>query len=109
MTPESVTAPEPAAPQMGEASRLSGVLFEPGKAFEDIARRPTWFIPLLLTVLATVSFFFLYGQHVGYDKFLQQQIETNPRAAQRMSQVPAEKRDETIALQAKITGIGYMV
>lgn len=109
MTPESVIAPEPEPARMGEFSRITGVLFEPGKAFEDIGRQPSWFVPMLLTVLATVAFYFAYGQHVGFDKFLQQQMETNPRMQQQMAQIPAEKRDQQIAMQAKITGIGYYV
>jgi hypothetical protein len=94
---------------MGAFSRVAGVFFEPGKTFEDIGRRPSWFLPLLLTILATVAFFATYGQKVGYERFLRQQMATNPKVAQRMEQIPAERREESIAMQAKITGIGYTV
>jgi hypothetical protein len=107
MTPETVISPEPEPARMSEFSRISGVLFEPGKAFEDIGRRPTWFVPMLLTILSAVSFYIAYGQRVGFDKFLQQQLETNTRMQQQMAQVPAEKRDQQLAMQAKITGFAY--
>jgi hypothetical protein len=61
----------------------------------------------VLVVLAAVGFYVAYGQHVGFERFLQQQMETNPRVQQQMSQIPAEKRDQAIAMQAKFTGIGY--
>jgi hypothetical protein len=92
---------------MSEVSRLAGVLFEPGKTFEDIGRRPSWLVPMLLTILSTMAFYFAYGQHVGFDKFLQQQMETNPRVQQQMSQIPPEKRDQALAMQSKVTGIAY--
>jgi len=109
MTPESVTTPEPEPARMSEVSRIPGVLIEPGKTFEDIGRRPSWLLPLLLTILSVVCFYVAYGQHVGFDKFVQQQAETNPRMQQQMSQVPAEKRDQAMATQGKIMSIAYPV
>lgn len=93
---------------MGAFSRITGVFFEPGKTFEDIGRRPTWFLPLLVTIVATIAFYATYGQRVGYERFLRQQMATNPKVAQRMEQIPAERREASIATQAKITGISYM-
>jgi len=109
MTPENVLAGEPGPVRMSEFSRIPGVLFEPGKTFEDIGRRPSWLMPLLLTIVAVVAFYVAYGQHVGFDKFVQQQAETNPRMQQQMSQVPAEKRDQAMATQAKVMSIAYPV
>ena len=44
---------------MSEFSRLTGVFFEPGKTFADIAERPRWLVPLLLVIVAGVAFYFL--------------------------------------------------
>ena len=42
-------------PQMSEAGRIAGIFFSPGKAFADIARRPRWWVPvLLIAILGTV-------------------------------------------------------
>lgn len=100
-------APEPRG--MGESSRIIGVFLEPTKAFADIARRPSWFIPLLLTILAGVAYYTAFGQHVTWQRFLQHQLETSPKMAQQMAQVPPEQRAQSMAMQAKFAGIGYDV
>jgi hypothetical protein len=92
---------------MGEFSRLTGVFLEPSTAFEDIARRPTWLVPLLLVILAGVAYFTTFGQHVGWPRFLQHQMDTNPKAAARMAQVPPEQRARQMEMTVKFMGIGY--
>jgi hypothetical protein len=107
MTPENASAVEPEPTQMGEFSRLTGVFFEPGKTFADIAERPRWLVPLLLVIVAGVAFYYLYGQHVGWERFLRHQMETSARVQQQMEQIPAAQRDAAIAMQTKFVGIGY--
>jgi hypothetical protein len=107
MTPENASAVEPEPAGMGEFSRLTGVFFEPGKTFADIAERPRWLVPLLLVVVAGVAFYFLYGPHVGWERFLRHQMETNARVQQQMERIPADQRDRAIAMQTKFMGIGY--
>ena len=51
MTPENSSAVEPPAAGMGEFSRISGVFFDPKTAFADIAKRPTWIVPVVLVVV----------------------------------------------------------
>jgi hypothetical protein len=109
MTPEAIQAPEPTPVGMSALSRIVGVFFEPGKTFAEVGRRPTWFLPLLLSVLATVAFYTTYGQKIGWTRALQQQIATNPKVAQQIEQIPAEQRDAQLAMRAKIMGIGYQV
>lgn len=49
---------EPA--RLGPIQRLGGTLFSPGETFEDVNRKPTWLVPILIavvTVLATTLFF----------------------------------------------------
>ena len=92
---------------MNEFSRLTGVFFEPGRTFADIAERPSWLVPLLLVIVGALAFYSLYGQHVGWERAVRHQLETNARAQQQMERIPAEKRDAAIALQVKFMGIGY--
>src|SRR5208283_3901280 len=75
--------------------------------FADIAERPRWLVPLLLVIVAGVAFYFTYGQHVGWERFVRHQMETNARMQQQMDRIPAEKRDVAIAMQVKFMGIGY--
>jgi hypothetical protein len=107
MTPEAIQAPEPTPVGMSALSRIVGVFFEPGTTFADIGKRPTWFLPLLLSILAAVAFYSTYGQKIGWPRAMQQQIATNPKVAQQIEQIPAEQRDAQLALRAKFMGIAY--
>ena len=100
--PETAWDAELEPQKLSEISRLTGVFFEPTKAFTDIAERPRWFVPLLLVILATVAFHVTYGQHVGWRSFVEQQIQSNARAARQMNQLSPEQREQAIKLQAKI-------
>jgi hypothetical protein len=86
---------------MSGFARVAGVFFEPGKTFEDIGKRPTWFLPLLIIVLSTITFTTVLGQHIGWEHIVRQQIENSPRAAQ----LPAEQREQQIAVGARMAPI----
>jgi hypothetical protein len=107
MTPEPLLPGEPEPKGMGEASRLVGVLFEPGKTFADIARRPSWVVPwLLLTLLGPFGILFDYvlDKRVGFDRIMMQQMES------RMATMSPEQRaaaERGIEMQKKFAGIGY--
>jgi hypothetical protein len=102
MTPEMEPYAEPAPAEMSEISRLSGVFFEPSKAFADIAERPRWFVPLLLAILATLAFYVTYGQRNGWRSFIEEQMQSNARVARQMEQLSPEQREQSFNLQAKI-------
>ena len=86
---------------MSEFSRLSGVLFEPTKAFTDIAKRPSFWVPLLLSILAAITFVALIEQHIGVGEILRQRMEASPQSAEQYAQMPAQQRDTAI----KVTGV----
>ena len=109
MTPETTQGSEPAPAGMGEFARITGVLFEPGKTFQDIGSRPRWLVPLLLVIVSSIAFYYAFSQRVGWERFLRQQMETNKTVQQRMESLPADQREQAIATQAKITGISYYV
>jgi len=89
---------------MSEFSRLTGVFFEPKKTFEDIARRPSWFVPLLLMILAVIGYTALYSQHNGWEQFIRQQIAGNSRA----QQLSAPQIDQAVATRARLAPLfGY--
>ena len=89
---------------MSELSRLIGVFFEPKKTFEDIARRPSWFVPLLLMILVGVGYIALYSQHIGWEQLLRQQIAGNSRA----QQLSAQQIDQAVATQVRLAPVfGY--
>ena len=90
---------------MSEISRLAGVLFEPTKAFEDIAARPRWIVPMLLVIVAGMAYTALIGHRVGWERVVRQQVESSSRAAN----LPAEQREQQIQVGARIASIiGYI-
>lgn len=90
---------------MGEFSRLTGVLFEPGKTFEDVAQRPVFWTPLILVILSGLVFSYMLGQHIGWDRVVQQQMEMSPKQAQRMAQAPADQQESARQMQLKFAPI----
>jgi hypothetical protein len=100
MTPEPLPPPEPKG--MGEASRIAGIFFEPAKTFEDIARRPTFLVPLFIVIACVLVFMALFAQHVGWERSIRHQWEINPRAAQ----MSPEQRENAIQMQIRFSGVG---
>jgi hypothetical protein len=103
MTPENAAAMEPQPAGMGELARLTGVFFEPGKTFADVAQRPTWLVPMLLTVLFGLIFCAVVGQRIGWDNVVQQAME------KKVATMPQEQRDamaKNADLTKKITLVG---
>jgi hypothetical protein len=97
MTPET-DSPEDQQPKgMSELARVTGVLFDPGKTFDDIGRRPTFVLPLLLTIILALTFVTLIGQRVGWERVVRQQMESSPRAAQ----LTPEQREAQVQMGAK--------
>jgi hypothetical protein len=97
MTPEQFTESEPQPKGLGEASRLTGVFFEPAKTFEDVAARPGFWVPLILIMVFSMSYMVLFGQHVGFERMMRHQLETSSRAAQ----LSPEQREQQIQIGAK--------
>ena len=78
----------PEAAPMSEIGRLAGVFFSPSQAFKDIAARPRWWVPVLLGMIVTTTFLYLFSQHVGWEQFMRQQMSQN---AQIQSMPPAQR------------------
>jgi hypothetical protein len=90
---------------MSEPGRLTGVYFEPGKAFADIAARPRWWPPIVLLILASLVMMYCYSHRVGWESVVRQQVESSERTAT----LPADQREQAIARGAQFAGmIGYV-
>lgn len=101
MTPDNAPAVEPNASGMNEISRLAGVFFEPGKTFADIAARPSFLLPLILMIVVGLASSYTMGQKIGWERMFRHQAETNSR----MQQMPADQRENAIAMQVKFASI----
>jgi Yip1 domain len=93
-----ITPPEPVQ-QISDFARVPGVLFSPGATFTDIARKPTWIIPVvLLTILSLVLTYFL-NQKMDWSSFNRHQQEKSSR----WQQLSDEQKDQSVAVAAKIS------
>jgi hypothetical protein len=72
----------------GAVSRLAGIFFQPRQTFEDIDRRPTWAIVLILAILISLVGTMVVMNLVGFENIMDQQIRTNPR----MQEMTEEQR-----------------
>jgi len=86
--------PVPEAPTPISAfGRVIGVFFSPKKTFADIAREPSWVLPLMLLTLLSIGVSIGINQRVNWREFMSQQIEKSPRAAD-LSNVQKEQQIE---------------
>ncbi len=83
---------------MNEAARLVGVIFSPGKAFADIARKPRWWIPVILMAILGTVYLNAFTQRVGWESVIRPAIE-NSAATQNMT---TQQREQAIATAARL-------
>ena len=98
-TTPPVQAPEPES--IGSIGRIFGVFFSPKATFESIVRRPTWVLPLLLIMIVSLGAGATLGRRIGWRALIEQQIQRNTMAQQRLEQLKPEQREQIITQQAK--------
>lgn len=100
-----MTEPENQAQTMSEVGRLTGIIWEPRPVYEDLAARPRWWVPLILLTVLAVCYVVAFSRIVGWDTFMQQQFDTNPR----LQQLSTEQRAQILEQQTKIaSSFGYV-
>jgi len=101
----TAVAPAPGGEQakIGAVGRVFGVLFSPKPTFEDVVRKPSWVLPLLILILCNIAFSIVLANRVDWVAVTQQNIEKNKFAARQMEGMEAAQRDQAISRQAMIT------
>lgn len=94
------SAPEP-PPAKSFVSRLIGVFLSPGETFEDIARKPDFIAPLVLSVVASVAVVETMLWKIGAEAIVRSQMAANPRAAS----MSPEQMEQAVQRGATITAI----
>ncbi|HEY6343025.1 MAG TPA: Yip1 family protein [Bryobacteraceae bacterium] len=103
-TPESTPPPPVPEKAPNELERLTGVFFSPRKVFPDIARRPRWWIPVLIMGVLSTIFIQGYSQRVGWERLIRQQLDRSSQTGN----LSAEQRERAIVLGAGVAKIvGY--
>jgi hypothetical protein len=103
-----IPAPEAQA-TISPFGRITGVFFSPKTTFEDIVRKPSWLLPIVLLTVLSLAVSFSINQRINWREFMSQQIEKSPRAAQ----MSAEQKQQQIEGGAKFSpvftyGIGLL-
>ena len=83
-------------------SRIWGVLFSPKATFASIAQKPTWLAPILLSCVVGLGLIAVFGNHVGWQRAVERNIQNNPITARQMDQMSPEQRQNSINVQMKI-------
>ena len=79
--------------------RVFGVLFSPGQTFADIARVPSFVLPLILTTVLSLIAVTTLNMHMNWSQYVRQKIDESPRG----SSLSAEQKDQQAETGAKIT------
>lgn len=98
---QPATSPEPQPQPMSELGRLAAVFLDPRRAFADIAVRPRWWVPFLISILVALAFVTAYSQRIGWERYLERTLESNPRTAS----LTAEQRQRIAEQQAGLAEI----
>jgi hypothetical protein len=98
-------APEAAQASISPFGRVIGVFFSPGKTFEDIVRKPSWLLPVVISTILSMAVSVSINQRINWRDFMNQQIEKNPRAAQ----MSAEQKQQQIEGGVKFAPISTYV
>ena len=99
-TPPVVASGAPEAPgPVNHLGRLIGVFFSPKATFEDIARRPSWLVPVLLMTVLGIVTAFVMNQKVDWRDVASKKIEESPRTAN----MSAEQKEQQLAMSAKVS------
>jgi len=96
-----VPAPTPETAPLSQAARIVDVFIAPSKTFTDLRRSASWWAPFLLLCIVSLAFVYVVDQKIGFRKVAENQIQTSPKATQRIEQLPADQRERTMQQQAK--------
>jgi hypothetical protein len=83
------------AATMSTGQTLTGIFFEPGRVFESLRERPRFLAAAILSTIALLAFTTVFYQRVGYERTINEEIESSPRA----EQMTPEQKEQAIRIQ----------
>ncbi|MBI3484771.1 MAG: hypothetical protein HY012_06420 [Acidobacteria bacterium] len=104
-TPSPVPPAPPQAPQakLSAMQRIIGVFTSPGETFADIARAPSWVIPVVLLTVLSLVVCAVMMKRVDWNDFLEKQMSKSAR----FEQLSSEQKAQQLSIASKI--IPYQV
>jgi hypothetical protein len=89
--------------QLSEGQRLLDVFIAPSKTFTDLRRNAMWWAPFLIICIVSTLYVYLVDQRVGFRKVVDNLIQLQPKQAEKIDQMPADRRETVMRQQATIT------
>jgi hypothetical protein len=83
------------AATMSTGQTLTGIFFEPGRVFESLRERPRFLAAAIISTIALLAFTMVFYQRVGYERTINEEIESSPRA----EQMTPEQKEQAIRIQ----------
>lgn len=90
---------------LSEGARIINTFIAPSKTFTDLRRNAKWWAPFLLMVIISTALVYTAGQKIGFRKIMENQMQSQPKAQERLEKLPADQREQQLAQGAKVTGI----
>lgn len=81
-----------AAPGLSQVERVVDTFIAPTKTFTDILRSRSWWLPFLLTVVVSLGVTFSVTRQVGWERVVENQIQSNPKQEDALSSLTPEQR-----------------
>jgi hypothetical protein len=97
----SPVAPEPTGPGLSEPQRLVNTFIAPSKTFTDIRRNASWWVPLLLISIFSISFFVMIDKKVGFEQVARSMLANN-KAIQQLAPAQQEQAYARTAIGLKV-------
>lgn len=106
-------SPANSAPQgLSQIERVMDAYVAPSKTFTDIRRSSSWWLPFVLSLLASFLFTFALQHEIGFQKVAESIVSSNPQLQQRTSSMtPAQVQgmEGSIATSVRITTFAFPV
>ena len=104
-SPQLSQVPAPQLVPLSEPQRLIDVFIAPRNTFTDLRRSASWWAPFLLTAIVSLLFVYVVDQKIGFRKVAENQIQSQPKQADRFERMSADQRENAMQTQVKFTKI----
>ncbi len=109
---ESVSSMDAVSNGSSQVERVLNAYLAPEKTFADILRSASWWLPFVLSLLASLLFTFALQREIGFQKVAESIVNSNPQMQDRISSMtPAQVKgmEASIATSVRMTTYAFPV
>jgi Yip1 domain len=97
-------------PGLSEPQRIINTFIAPSSTFANIRRKASWWAPFILSSIFAYALVFTVDKQVGFERVTENQIKLNPKASERLDQLPPDQRARQMNISVAFTkGISYCI